>query len=59
MREAHLQRHGQGWDTYVDARSALTSTEKEFLVEATLKVSENGKPFFLKSWLERIPRRLV
>jgi len=59
MREAHLQRHGQGWDTYVDVRSTLTSNEKEFLVEAALKVSEKGKPFFLKSWLERIPRKHV
>ena len=59
LREAHLQRHGKGWDTYVDAQSALTSTETEFLVEATLKVYEAGKPFFVKSWFERIPRKHV
>lgn len=59
LSEAHLLRHGQGWDTFVEARSALSSTESEFLVEASLKAYEKGKPFFAKSWLERIPRKHV
>ena len=37
----------------------LDLNRKEFLVEATLKVYEKGKPFFVKSWLERIPRKNV
>jgi hypothetical protein len=56
LREAFAQRHEQGWDTFVEAEAALTSTAEEFLVEASLKAFEAGKPFFVKSWLERIPR---
>jgi putative CocE/NonD family hydrolase len=59
LREAFLLRHGRGWDTFVEAQSALSATEGEFLVEASLKVFDGGKPFFVKSWLDRIPRRGV
>ena len=37
----------------------LSATETEFLVEASLKTFDGGKPFFAKSWLERIPRNGV
>jgi uncharacterized protein len=59
LREAFVLRHGQGWDTFVEATAALSATPGEFLVEATLKAFDGGKPFFAKSWLERIPRRGV
>jgi uncharacterized protein len=59
LREAFLHRHDQGWDTFVEAVSALSCTETEFLIEASLKASDGGKPFFAKSWLKRIPRNGV
>jgi putative CocE/NonD family hydrolase len=59
LREAFVLRHGQGWDTFVEATAALSATQGEFLVEASLKAFDGGKPFFAKSWLERIPRRGV
>ncbi|MDF2764329.1 MAG: peptidase, partial [Rhodospirillales bacterium] len=59
LREAYLNRHSQGWDTFVEAVTALSATETEFLVEASLKAFEGGKPFFARSWLERIPRNGV
>jgi predicted acyl esterase len=59
LREAFVLRHRQGWDTFVEAQAALSSTENEFLVEASLKAFDRGKPFFAKSWLERIPRKGV
>jgi putative CocE/NonD family hydrolase len=59
LREAFLLRHGRGWDTFVEAEAALSATEAEFLVEASLKACDGGKPFFVKSWLDRIPRRGV
>jgi hypothetical protein len=59
LREAFVLRHGQGWDTFVEAEAALSSTSTEFLVEASLKAFDGGKPAFAKSWLERIPRRGV
>jgi putative CocE/NonD family hydrolase len=59
LREAFLNRHDRGWDTYVEAVSALSATETEFLVEASLKAFDGGKPFFAKSWLRRIPRNGV
>jgi hypothetical protein len=59
LRETFVHRHGQGWDTYIEGEAALSSTPAEFLVEATLKAYDDGKPFFVKSWLERIPRNGV
>jgi hypothetical protein len=59
LREAFLHRHEQGWNTFVEAVSALSSTETEFLVEASLKAYDGGKPFFAKSWLKRISRNGV
>ncbi len=59
LREAFVLRHGQGWDTFVEAEAALSSTATDFLVEASLKAFDGGKPVFAKSWLERIPRRGV
>lgn len=59
LRESFVLRHAQGWDTFVEAKAALSSTETEFLVEASLKAFDAGKPFFAKSWLERIPRNGV
>ena len=59
LREAFLHRHGQGWDTFVETVTALSATETEFLVEASLKTFDGGRPFFAKSWLERIPRNGV
>jgi hypothetical protein len=59
LREAFVLRHHQGWDTFVEAQAALSSTERDFLVEASLKAFDGGKPFFAKSWLERIPRNGV
>jgi hypothetical protein len=56
LRETFLHRHKQGWDTLVEATSSLTATAEEFLVEATLTAADGGRPFFLRSWLERIPR---
>jgi uncharacterized protein len=56
LRETFLHRHRHGWDTFVEAQSALTSTPSEFLVEASLRAFDGGKPFFIRSWLERIPR---
>jgi hypothetical protein len=58
LRETFLLRHA-GWDTFVEAETALSSTESEFLVEATLKAFDSGKPFFARSWLQRIPRNGV
>jgi hypothetical protein len=37
----------------------LSSTASEFLVEASLKAFNDGKPFYARSWLERIPRKGV
>ena len=59
LREAYVLRHRQGWDTFVETQNALSSTESEFLVEASLKAFDRGKPFFAKSWFERIPRNGV
>jgi predicted acyl esterase len=59
LREAFVLRHGQGWDTFVEATAGLSATQGEFLVEASLKAFDGDKPFFVKSWLERIPRRGV
>jgi predicted acyl esterase len=59
LREAFLHRHQKGWDTFVEATAALSATESEFLVEASLKAFDGGRPFFAKSWLERIPRNGV
>ncbi len=59
LREAFLHRHDQGWDTFVEATAALSATESEFLVEASLKAFDGGRPFFAKSWLERIARNGV
>lgn len=55
-REVFLHRHRDGWDTLVEAETALSSTPDEFLAEATLKTYDGDKPFFMKSWLNRIPR---
>jgi uncharacterized protein len=59
LREAFLLRHRQGWNTFVEAEAALSSTASEFLVEASLKAFDDGKPFYARSWLERIPRKGV
>ncbi len=59
LHEAFLHRHERGWDTFVEAITALSATDSEFLVEASLKTFEGGRPFFAKSWLERIPRNGV
>ena len=59
LREAFLHRHQQGWNTFIEGEAALISTATEFVVEASLKTYEDGKPFFIRSWLERIPRKEV
>ncbi|MEX2650260.1 MAG: CocE/NonD family hydrolase [Alphaproteobacteria bacterium] len=61
VEERHLfaHRHAGDWDMVSEAKCALSCTETEFLAEATLTVLEGGKPFFLRSWLKRIPRNGV
>jgi hypothetical protein len=56
LREAFPHRHAHGWDTFVEATAALSATADAFLVEASLKAFDGGKPFFARTWLERIPR---
>jgi hypothetical protein len=59
LREAYVLRHDRGWDSFVETENALSSTKSEFLIEASLKAFEGGKPVFAKSWLQRIPRKGV
>lgn len=54
--ETLLHRHGQDWDSFVEAEARLTSTETDFVIEATLRATDAGKPFFARSWLTKIPR---
>jgi uncharacterized protein len=58
-RELWAHRRGTDWDISAEARCTLSCTETEFLVDTTLNVLDAGKPFFLKSWLQRVPRRGV
>ncbi|RWQ60892.1 MAG: hypothetical protein EOS86_33870 [Mesorhizobium sp.] len=56
LEELLVHRHENGWDICIETHASLSATSSEFLVEATIKASDAGKPFHLKSWLERIPR---
>ena len=56
LRQVFSHRRGEGWDMVAQANCALSCSVEEFLAEATLKVLDGGRPFFLRSWLKRIPR---
>lgn len=49
----------RGYETLITAAGAIRSTLTDFHIDTQLKVSLNGSPFFEKSWLESIPRRLL
>ncbi len=49
----------RGYETHIRATGAIRSTETDFHLDVQLQVNLNGQPFFQKSWLESIPRRLV
>ena len=51
-----LKDHGH--DVHIRASGTLRSTETDFHVGVQLSVSLDGNPFFQKSWLESVPRRL-
>ncbi|WP_292717502.1 CocE/NonD family hydrolase, partial [Mesorhizobium sp.] len=59
LEEVLVHRHDNGWDICIETHAVLSATSDEFLVEATLKATDAGKPFHLQSWLERIPRNGV
>jgi len=53
----HLKEHG--YDTHIRATGTIRSTQTDFHIDVELEVKLNGSPFFQKSWLESVPRRLT
>ncbi len=53
----HLKEHG--YETHIRTSGTFRSTATDFHVNLQLQVTLNGNPFFHKSWLGSIPRRLV
>ena len=52
-----LKEHG--YDTHIRATGTLRSTQTDFHIDVELEVKLNSSPFFQKSWLESVPRRLT
>jgi hypothetical protein len=48
-----------GHDIRVRATGGVRSTVGDFHVDVQLRVELNGDLFFQRSWLERMPRRLL
>jgi hypothetical protein len=48
-----------GYMTDIRSAGSVRCTETEFIMDIQLQVALNGNPFFQKSWLESVPRRLV
>ena len=48
-----------GTEIRIDASGTLRSTETEFHMNVGLRITIDEAPFFERSWLETIPRRLV
>ncbi len=55
--EYRLRDHGT--ETRILASGTLRSTETDFHMNVALDVAIDGAPFFSRTWLETIPRRLV
>lgn len=49
----------QDWNVRTETRTVLTSTEKNFVLQADLDAYERGKRIFCRSWQEQIPRDFV
>ncbi|KRS18669.1 CocE/NonD family hydrolase [Roseovarius indicus] len=43
----------------IETQQAMRCDENDFIIEASIRAYEDGKPVLAKSWLERIPRVLV
>jgi hypothetical protein len=64
---AHARMHNEvvyrlqagGAEILVEAAGTIASTETDFHMNVGLTVRLDGAPFFERSWLETIPRRLV
>jgi putative CocE/NonD family hydrolase len=51
---------GRGdWRTRIEARTRLTATETEFVLESTVAAHEGDREIFARRWEKRIPRDLV
>ena len=57
MQERRFER--PGWHVRTVTRTVLTSTNKAFLIRATLDAYEGDVRVFAKSWDEKIPRDLI
>jgi hypothetical protein len=55
--EYRLRDHGT--ETRIVASGTLRSTETDFHMNVALDLTIDGAPFFSRTWLETIPRRLV
>jgi hypothetical protein len=52
-----LRDHGS--EVLIEASGTIRSTETDFHMNVGLQITLDGAPFFERSWLETIPRRLV
>jgi hypothetical protein len=52
-----LDEHGN--QTHIRSTGTIRSSATDFHIDIELRVDLNGNPFFQKSWLESIPRRLL
>ncbi|MEK7324075.1 MAG: CocE/NonD family hydrolase [Chloroflexota bacterium] len=48
-----------GYTTEIRSTGSVRCTEAEFIMDIQLRVALNGNPFFQKSWLESVPRRML
>lgn len=48
-----------GYMTDIRSTGSVRCTEAEFIMDIQLQVVLNGNPFFQKSWLESVPRRMM
>ena len=47
------------WNSRVEMRTRMTSTEDHFLLEAELKAYDNEEEFFARNWQRRVKRDLL
>ncbi len=57
--EVVYRSRGHGSEVLVEASGTIQSTATDFHLDVGLNVTLDGAPFFQRSWVETIPRRLV
>jgi uncharacterized protein len=49
---------GRRWQTLVETRYQVTMTSNDYVLEGTFTAYDHGKPFFTRTWRERVRRYL-